>query len=285
MLPSLQRVMRKLYVSDLDGTLLTQEARLSHRSHTILCDLLSRGLPFTIATARTHYSVLPLLRGLSIQLPLILQNGALLYDMQGRHILSAVEIAPAAYVQVCEAMAAHGVEGFVYCAEAGQLRCCYRALQTPAMQQFYQERRKRFEKPFFQVAALQMLQHPIYITMNAPRETLQPVVDALTAVAGLTLSYYRDVYRKGIWYLEVSAADASKQHGIERLREQFGFDFVTGFGDNANDLPLFAACDRKIAVGNAAEVLAVRADRMIGTNEEDAVARFLQQEWEHQLVV
>ena len=270
-----------LFVSDLDGTLLTADASLSERSDAILRELLHEGLPFTIATARTYYSVLPILCDLPITVPLILQNGAVLYDLPHKRILHAEEIAPQAFCSVCEAMQKHAVNGFVYCAEDGVLRCCYRELTTDSMRQFYQERRDRYEKPFFQVDSLAQLamRHPVYVTMNAPQAILQPVVDDLKTTQGLTLSYYRDVYREGIWYLEISADTANKQQGVARLRERFGYDFITGFGDNANDLPLFAGCDYKVAVANAADTLKSAADAVIASNLEDAVPQYLARVW------
>lgn len=272
---------KRLYVSDLDGTLLNTNAELSEGTYAILSDLLRKGLPLTVATARTYHSVLPILRGLPIQVPMIMQNGAVLYDLPQKRVLHAEVIAPQAYCTVCEAMRKCAVNGFVYCVEDGILRCCYRELATDSMRQFYEERRERYEKPFYQVESLDELvtRHPVYVTMNAPRAVLQPLVDSLKTTQGLTLSYYSDVYREGLWYLEISADTADKQHGIARLRKMFGYDFITGFGDNVNDLPLFAACDRKIAVANAAEVLKSNADLVIGSNTEDAVARYLRDEW------
>ena len=272
---------KRLYVSDLDGTLLNTNNELSEGTYAILSDLLRKGLPLTVATARTYHSVFPILRGLPIQVPMIMQNGAVLYDLPQKRVLHAEVIAPQAYCTVCEAMRKCAVNGFVYCVEDGILRCCYRELATDSMRQFYEERRERYEKPFYQVESLDELvtQHPVYVTMNAPRAVLQPLVDSLKTTQGLTLSYYSDVYREGLWYLEISADPADKQHGIARLRKMFGYDFITGFGDNVNDLPLFAACDRKIAVANAAEVLKSNADLVIGSNTEDAVARYLRDEW------
>lgn len=278
-LPTAER--KRLYVSDLDGTLLNENAELSARTYAILNDLLREGLPFTVATARTYHSVLPILRGLPIQVPMIMQNGAVLYDLPQKRVLHAEVIAPQAFCSVCETMREHSVNGFVYCVEDSILRCCYRELSTDSMRQFYEERRKRYEKPFYQVDALsELVSHsPVYVTMNAPRAVLQPLVDALKSTQGLTLSYYSDVYREGLWYLEISADTANKQHGIEKIREMYGFETAVGFGDNVNDLPLFAACERKIAVANAADVLKSQADAVIGRNTEDAVALYLRDEW------
>lgn len=270
-----------LYVTDLDGTLLQPDVTISDESAAILSVLLAQGLPLTAATARTSFSVMPILRGLPFRLPLILQNGAVLHDPVSDRIVSAAVIAEEAYLRVLEIYAAHGFNGFVFCVPEDHLRCCYTALTTPHMQRYYSERRERYDKPFDQVAALSLLadRNPVYLSLNAPKEKLDPVYAELQAVRGISVAYYRDVYEPDIWYLEVSAPEASKYHGIRKLKAMTGAKTVTGFGDNLNDLPLFQACDVKIAVGNAAEDLKKRADLVIGTNTENAVAHYLQNDF------
>ena len=267
-----------LYVTDLDGTLLQPDVTISDESAAILADLLARGLPLTAATARTSFSVMPILRGLPFQLPLILQNGSVLHDPVHNRIVSAAAIPAEAYLHVLQIYAAHGFNGFVFCVPEDRLRCCYTALTTPHMQRYYKERRDSYDKPFYQVPSLQSLagQNPVYLSLNAPKAQLDPVYEALQAVSGISVAYYRDVYEPDIWYLEVSAPDASKYHGIQKLKAMTGAKTVVGFGDNLNDLPLFKACDIRIAVGNAADDLKALADLVIGKNTEDAVAHYLQ---------
>ncbi len=265
------------FVTDLDGTLLSPDVTVSERSRRLLLPLLQRGLPLTVATARTSFSVVPILRGLPFSLPLILQNGAVLHDMQQNTILHAAAIAPEAYRNVTALYAHFGFNGFVFCVPDHSLRCCYTQLSTPHMQKYYRERRDAYQKPFTQVQSLESLadQRPVYLSLNAPKERLDPMREALRDIEGISVAYYRDVYEPEIWYLEVSAPEASKYHGVQKLREMTGAKHVIGFGDNHNDFPLFDACDYKIAVENAADALKARADLIIGRNTEDAVAQFL----------
>ena len=48
------------------------------------------------------------------------------------------------------------------------------------------------------------------------------------------------------------------------------------FGDEVNDLPMFELADERYAVKNAAPELKKLATAVIGSNDEDAVARWLQ---------
>jgi hypothetical protein len=74
------------YVSDLDGTLLANNASLSEFSRAHLAQLLREGLSFTVASARSVVAMQLMLQGLPIQLPVVEFNGAFLSDLAtGRH--------------------------------------------------------------------------------------------------------------------------------------------------------------------------------------------------------
>ncbi|WP_419081152.1 HAD family hydrolase, partial [Ruminococcus sp.] len=99
--------------------------------------------------------------------------------------------------------------------------------------------------------------------------------DALKENEKLNITYYYDVYDPKLWYLEVFSSVASKEQGVRYLRENYGFDFVTAFGDNTNDLPMFKAADKRVAVKNACKEVLECCDQVTGTNEEDGVAEYL----------
>ena len=267
-----------LFVTDLDGTLLQPDVSVSEKTRSILTKLLREGLQLTVATARTSFTVMPLLDGIPFTLPLILQNGSVLHDPVRNKIVDAAGIPPDAYLEVCALYWRYGFNGFVFCVPKDELRCCYTALSTPHMQRYYQARHDRFGKPFYQVGSMEALaaECPVYMSLNAPKPVLDPLREELRGIEGITVAYYQDVYEPEIWYLEISAPDASKFHGVQKVQQMTGASTVTGFGDNRNDFPLFDACDTKIAVGNAADVLKARADLIIGSNTEDAVAAYLQ---------
>ena len=67
---------KTLYVSDLDGTLLNRQSRLSPFTQQVLNRLLEKGMLFTFATARSWRSARVAAQGLSPSLPWIIRNGA-----------------------------------------------------------------------------------------------------------------------------------------------------------------------------------------------------------------
>jgi hydroxymethylpyrimidine pyrophosphatase-like HAD family hydrolase len=60
------------------------------------------------------------------------------------------------------------------------------------------------------------------------------------------------------------------------MKEEYGFEKLVVFGDSVNDLSMFRIADEAYAVANAIAELKQAATAVIGSNEEDAVACFLQ---------
>ena len=101
--------MKKLYISDLDGTLLNRESRLSVATERILQQLLMDGLDFTIATLRSVSSVLPLFRNVILNLPIIELNGAFITDLNTGEKLVINALDTAVCIPLHEALMESGV--------------------------------------------------------------------------------------------------------------------------------------------------------------------------------
>lgn len=79
-----------VFVSDLDGTLITRNERLSEYSLAVLNGLVERGLPFTYATARSLFSAERAVCGLKHTLPVIVYNGALIIEPATGRVLHSL---------------------------------------------------------------------------------------------------------------------------------------------------------------------------------------------------
>ena len=80
-----------LYATDLDGTLLRPDKSISDETAEILNSLVSDGVLFTYATARSFSSASPLLAKLHLNCPAVTFNGVFVIDPRdGRHIIENV---------------------------------------------------------------------------------------------------------------------------------------------------------------------------------------------------
>ncbi len=271
------KMMKKtLYVSDLDGTLLSPAPAITEHTAAVINSLTAKGMHFTFATARSIYSAIPITSALNVNVPCLLMNGVSIYDIAAGGYIKSEFIPTEASAEVLAAFERHNIRCFMYRIDGEWLTCYYSELTTKVMRSFAEVRKHEYKKPFVQVPRLADYANAdtVYFTTTGPHDDLYPLKCEIEHIKGVSHAFYLDVYN-GEWYLEVFSDRASKANGIRFLRERYGFDEVVAFGDNLNDLSMFEAADVKIAVGNAKEELKDAADIVIGTNSEDGVAEWL----------
>lgn len=284
---------KMLYVSDLDGTLLNREASLNEDVPERLNRLIDRGLCFTVATARTYATVNSIMKEVHLAYPMILMNGVMLYDPVKKSCIQAEIIEKESVEYILKGRKKFGVTGFAYALspesedtegdahESGRkMATYYEKIATKHMEKFYIERRDIYHKPFSKVERLEDIsgEDIIYFSICYDEKVLRPFYEYLQKDKKLTLNFYKDVYGDGLWYLEISHKNASKYHGVQKLRKMLQPDAITGMGDNLNDIPLFEACDRSCAAGNAHQEVKERADYILDTNLNAGVVKFLENE-------
>lgn len=269
--------MKHLYISDLDGTLLQPNVELSGRTVRILNELIEQGVHITVATARSIASVRPILRNVSIQLPIILMNGVCIYDLAKEEYLKVETFSKDSTELLMSIIGNHKLKGFAYTMKDGVLSTYYEELSNRALRDFYEERLRLYRKPFIKVEDFRSLaKEPlIYFTVMDVKENLELVHSVVDSMPDLNCVMYKDNYSADIWYLEIFSKNASKYHAVTYLREYLGAEHITCFGDNRNDLPLFQASDYRLAVSNAVEELKEKADAVIHSNINDGVALWL----------
>lgn len=259
-----------LFVTDLDGTLLTPDALLPDGAADAIHDLYRRGVRLTYATARTIRSAAFILEGLPFPAPVALMNGVLMRDMNEDRYVDSNLLSPETAQRILTA----GGEPFVYTlTPEGELFTAYRRLANEHMEDFLRERVDKYAKPFRRMDDFHTLleegERIIYFCYLDTEEHLRPIYDAITAMGDESgeictkCAFYPDHYRPGLWYLEVFAPTASKGTVIRRLREMTGAKTVVCFGDNGNDLPMFAESDYAFAVERAADAVKAAADAVI----------------------
>lgn len=274
--------MKHLFVSDLDGTLLNPESRISARTASIVTELSRRGVLFTVATARTHATVEPLLSATLTLPPAIVMTGAAMWDRRRQSYINPHFMEPATAACITEACAAHGIRPFSYTLDgSGIIRTYYNGRTSRREQKFIDERAhlplKRFEINPTGDAAMSYPDTVLIFALGLP-DSIYPLADELRATGLCSVSSYPDIFNSDVAFLEVFAPGVSKASAVTDLKKLTGADRLTVFGDNLNDLPMMAVADVAVAVGNAFPEVKAAADIVIGSNRDDAVALYISEE-------
>lgn len=275
---------KRVYVSDLDGTLLDGGARLSERSRQILQRLLRRGLQFTVASARSVVAMQSILKGLALTLPVIEMNGAFLSDLAtGRHhVVNA--LAPDVAKAVFELVRTAGHLPFVSTFDGERDRLYYAGIQNPGAEWYLTDRARSDDRRLQRVDDLRprLREHVVCFTVIDRRARLEELRLALKGKLGERLSVRRftnQYFPESDW-LTVNDREATKDRALVTLIERCGLNGVevVAFGDGDNDVPLFRVADRAVAVGNASPELTALATCVIGASWEDSVATYIEDE-------
>lgn len=272
--------MKTLYVSDMDGTLLGSDSRVSAETAGIISELSHRGALITVATARTPATVVPLLADTYTCAEAIVMTGAATYSRSKKcyetvHYMPEADVASG--LEICRRQ---GVHPFVYSmrADSTMLDVYHGAVaMNKAEENFYLERKHLKLKAFHTGTPLPpaAIGRTVLFFAMGVRRGVELTAEMLRRDTNLAVCCYPDIFNHDIANLEVFAPGVSKAAAISALKKKLGADRLVVFGDNLNDLSMLEAADVAVAVENAFPEVKAKADIIIGPNYADSVARFI----------
>lgn len=254
----------KLFVTDLDGTLLPTGSEVSPGNIQAVQEAVSRGVVVTIATGRMYKASLPVARSLGVDVPIITYNGALIKSVQGEVFYT--NFLPEGVILEVLAFCRHRnwhIQLYsadeLYYAEPNSYSDAYEHAQNI---KGYAVGWEGMEKHTAEVTKLLLISDSLEMTTER-MGILQE------AFAGRV-----EVVRSNSYYLEFLNPGVSKATGIQRLAEKLGIDMADtmSIGDADNDLPMLRATGRSIAMGNAVPEVKEACDYVTGDCASDGFA-------------
>ena len=271
--------MRTLYVSDLDGTLLGPDRKVSDESIRLLNESIAEGALFSVATARTPATVGPLLQDVDCTLPLIVMTGAAIWDRRCNRYVHASFHNEATAHRLVSLYLKHNLCTFVYIlGEDDVLHIYHLGEMNPLERGFMEERLSTPYKKFhvdnngFSKLPDRLDRVMLFYSMR-PTEEVKRVYDEIKDSDDLRAVFYHDMYGEEIALMEVFGPDASKANAVRILADIADADRIVAYGDNVNDIPILSVADDAVAVENAVDAVKGVAGRIIGPNDADSVAK------------
>lgn len=267
-----------LYATDLDGTLLRSDKSISSDTADTINQLVSNGVLFTYATARSFSSASPLVEKLNLSCPAVTFNGVFVIDPKtGRHIVENVFTVSALSTAV-EFFNRKNLAPLVYSYIDGTERVSYLEDRLEDVYGYVSTRKgdKRLRpvknrSELFQGTVF-------YFTLLNPPIDYAELDGVFTRENGFAVNMMPDTYNKDeIWY-EIFSRNASKASALLQVMELTHADRLVCFGDNNNDLSMIRTADVGVAVSNACAELKKEADKVIGSCNDGAVAKFIAEE-------
>lgn len=273
----LKNMNKTLYVTDLDGTLMRGDKSVSERSISIINKLIEEGMNFTVASARSVSSLQHIVKPLDISIPLVVRNGTALAAPGTLEIMEKAVFTKEEVSSIKEILTDLPVYGFTSIWHGGEMeKVFYAGEHSLGIKKYLEEHEG--EKGLKIVSDIDELwaEDVGYITMIDDRDVLRPVYEKVKDSSGWEAVFQQDSYDEEYW-LEICPENSTKAKAIVRLKEKLGLEKIVVFGDSVNDIPMFQVADEAYAVENALPELKKYATAVIGSNEEDGVAEYLQQ--------
>lgn len=274
-------IRKMLFVSDLDGTLLSDNARMSSITARIISELSHEGALISVATARTPATVDPILAHTFTTIPAIVITGAAMWNRMYRRYENVRMIPTDAATTAISACRNAGIKPFIYTLGHGNvLHVYHNGGLSNKEEKFVYDRRglplKRFhldepagEKGSFESTLLVLAMGDV--------DAVFALAEALGTDKRLSISAYQDSYNRSTGIIEIFGENVSKASAVLHLKEMTGATCLTVFGDNLNDLSMMAVADTSVATANAVDQVKEAADIVIGSNNDDSVARYIRE--------
>ena len=266
---------RPLYVTDLDGTLMRSDKSVSEDSVRIINQLISEGMCFTIATARTIRSASKIIKDIDFTVPVITLNGTVIADPKTEKTVEAALFSDNEINILREVLNGRAgnmiAKGFF---DDGMHKTYLDHGFNPGFVTYLDEHKADKRLVGVKTEDELFAGDICYFSLIGPKEDLEDIYEEVKDSDTCETIFQKDTYLSDYW-LEIFPKGSSKAEAIMKLKKMSGCDGIVVFGDSINDMSGFKIADECYAVANASDDLKEAATGVILSNDEDAVATWL----------
>ena len=254
-----------LLASDFDGTLRTSDGRVDDKDKTAIEYFTRNGGFFTVSTGRALAAFKNRFE-VPVNAPVILSNGAVIYDQRSQRVLSETAIAlpdKQVFEQIIRRFPTVGFE--IYKGDAGYI------INDSAMS------RQHFEiigvEPRFEV--MERLEFPwTKVLLTGRLDELKPVKAFLDSGYSHLLDYVFSCE----FLLEIMATGVNKGAGVLELARILGVgrEHIYCAGDNFNDVDMLKIAKIGFAPENAEPEIKALAGQVVASNDEGCICEVIE---------
>ncbi len=256
----------ELVATDLDGTIVRRDGTISARTVAAFGRVEAAGARFVLVTGRPPRVMRSIAEAFGHRGTAICANGAIAYDMRADAVTALHLIRPAALAAAASALraAVPGIGIAVEYPDGHAADLVYQAVNWDVNAAIP----RVSDAELFARPASKLLGRHFGYSCDDLLALVSPALDGLLSVSHSN--------SKGL--IEAAALGVSKATVIAELAAGWGIgrEAVIAFGDMPNDLPLLAWAGVSCAVANAHPDVLAAATHVIGSNDEDGVAAYLE---------
>jgi HAD superfamily hydrolase (TIGR01484 family) len=256
-----------LVATDLDGTIIRDDGTISDRTVAAFARVEAAGARFMLVTGRPPRVMRDIAAMFGHVGTAICANGALAYDMRTEEITARHTIPPPVLAAAAAALRT-AVPGIGIAVEYPDGRAAdehFLAINWDINQTMP----RPGDDALFSRPASKLLGRHMGYNCDDLLALVLPAIGDLVSVT----------HSNGKGLIEASALGVSKASVVAELAAELGIgpESVLAFGDMPNDLPLLNWAGTSCAVANAHPEVLAAATHVIGSNDNDGVAAYLEQ--------
>lgn len=249
-----------LLISDMDGTLLNPDHKIFDENIDAVRRLVAEGGCFTLATGREWLALDEYVHLLPLQLPLILVNGAQIYDPVLGQVIMEQTLTGSSIKQLQILADKFPDLGLIAVTDGGAV--------------ILREPQKRETMPFFYQS------YPIAVSAEFPPDVYKVLfvgtLEDLAVPRELIDRSYQDTLSATCSYptlLDIMSAGVSKGNALKLLPGLMEPHCIEGrkiivVGDQENDIEMFKVADYAFAMGQASDHVKAEADEVLPPSDE-----------------
>ncbi len=254
----------KLFVTDLDGTLLPAGTKVSDRNIQAVRDAAAAGITVTIATGRMYRAALPVAESIGVNVPIITYNGALIRTVEGE-TLHSISLEPELVREVVDFFEKRNwyLQGYsrdtLYMPEYNECSEFYETAQQVKGNVVGWEGLREHRDEVSKMLCISADAAETRVRVKECRDYFKGRVDVVSSNPR---------------YMEITPLGVSKASAIEHLAGIMGIgrEEIMAIGDSNNDLLMLKAAGKSIAMGNAIPEVKEACDYITESCEEDGFA-------------
>ncbi len=265
--------MVKLIVTDLDGTLLSDEKHIPKENIEVLKMAMEKGIHVSVATGRNFYSAKPYVEELGLDVPVIFQNGAFIYQWLENKTIYRSDLKSEIAEKVIEVARKHKLFYILYRDFLEEKDMYIDQNYSGNFSLYLNQNRWRLNIVDDVLKYLKVKFNVAEVALVGEEEIILQALNEALEVSRLQTSIVKNNTIKNETFYEVFGPNSSKELSIKHLLEYFNVSLeeTMYLGDSFNDIGLLKMVGHPVVMENGHEEVKRYAKYITKSNNEAGV--------------
>lgn len=268
-----------IVAADLDGTLLTDEKKLTDKNKRVIENVMEKGGYFVPATGRPISGIPEFLKELKGAKYIILSNGATVFNMQTEEIIYRNQFTPEEALQLIAALRKYDTMFDFYADGVGRIEANFledldKYNIEPEIQKVVRKTRRPVESldAYLEENQCYVEKFNMFFASQEKREQAREELSKIPNIL-VTSSLANN--------LEINAATCNKGNALKALADYLKIDIekTMAFGDNSNDIAMIKEAGLGVAMKNGSDEARAVADYISEYSNNESGVGFAIEKW------